>query len=88
MHTHALPSPLPSLPCRYPFQVFKSQPARLTKASDVYSFGVVMYEVLTWKLPFDEERPMQVGVGSGGWGIGGGDRERVVRGGSGRVLIV
>ena len=27
----------------------------LSKASDVYSFSIVMYEVLTWRIPYEDE---------------------------------
>lgn len=35
----------------------------LSPASDVFSFGVVMYELLTFKVPFEGLRKEQVGGG-------------------------
>ena len=38
---------------------------KLTKASDVYSFSIVMYEVLTWRIPYEDEPsrgPQLVGI--------------------------
>ena len=36
----------------------------LSKASDVYSFSIVMYEVLTWRIPYEDEhnRGQQLGA--------------------------
>lgn len=31
-----------------------------SKASDVYSFGVILWELLTWKLPWENLGPFQV----------------------------
>jgi len=28
--------------------------SRLSSASDVYSFAIIMYEMLTWKVPFED----------------------------------
>ena len=28
---------------------------KLTEASDVYSFSIVMYEMLTWRIPYEDE---------------------------------
>ena len=33
-----------------------------SKASDVYSFGVILWELLTWKLPWEDLGPFQVGL--------------------------
>ena len=34
--------------------------AEATAASDVYSFGMVLYELLTWKLPWEGYNAFQV----------------------------
>jgi serine/threonine protein kinase len=34
--------------------------SRLSSASDVYSFAIIMYEMLTWKVPFEELRKERV----------------------------
>jgi len=34
----------------------------MSRASDVYSFGIIMYELLTFKIPFDQLGKEQVGL--------------------------
>lgn len=34
----------------------------MSRASDVYSFGIIMYELLTFRIPFDMLGKEQVGV--------------------------
>jgi serine/threonine protein kinase len=34
----------------------------LSRASDVYSFGIIMFELLTFRIPFEELRKEQVGT--------------------------
>lgn len=34
----------------------------MSRASDVYSFGIIMYELLTFKIPFDLLGKEQVGL--------------------------
>jgi serine/threonine protein kinase len=33
---------------------------RVCKASDVYSFGIVLWELLTWRVPYEALKSMQV----------------------------
>lgn len=40
---------------------------RLSTASDVYSFGIIMYEMLTWLLPFSDQKKEQVGESRTAW---------------------